>query len=196
MSTTIAAPPTGFAPPAMPPRMTPEEFARRHAGDRVEYIGGRVVEMEMPFPKHGKVCTRITSMLDVFAQENDCGHVVSNDSWVQLPTPDDPSLVLGPDVFYVSYDRMPRGDLPDGPLPTIPELVVEVKSPSDRKKASKEKVDLYLLAGVPVVLTADPESKTMVVHTSVGEGRLTKTDTLELPDILPGFRVPVAKFFA
>ena len=196
MSTTIATPPIGGITPPVAARMTADEFAERHADERVEYIRGYVVEMDMPGSNHGKVCTRSSAILMNFADQKDLGHVVSNDSWVALPTPYDPTLVLGPDVYFISYERMPRGDLPDGTLHAIPELVFEVKSPSDRKRNIAEKIADYLAAGVSAVVFLDPDSRSGAVHTPKGILKLSSTDTLELPDILPGFSVPVAKFFA
>jgi Uma2 family endonuclease len=176
--------------------MSADEFAERYSNERVEFIRGVVVEMDMPGSNHGKVCTRSSAILMNFADLNDLGHVVSNDSWVALPTPYDPTLVLGPDVYFVSYDRVPRGDLPDGTLHAIPELVVEVKSPSDRKRDISDKIADYLAAGVSTVLYLDPETRSGVVYTATTSRKISTDDTLELPDILPGFSVPVAKFFA
>ena len=114
-----------------PKRMTAEEFAARHENDRVELIVGIVREKPMPNWEHGRVCVRISSRLDLFAEKK-YGQVFSNDSFIRLRIPDRfGDTVYGPDVSFVSYERLPRGPLPRELSEIIPELVVEAKSPSD-----------------------------------------------------------------
>ena len=86
--------------------------------------------------------------------------------------------------------------LPAGPLEVPPELVVEVRSPSDRWKLVNEKIAEYHEAGVKVVMVIDP------VIESVGVFRedefpiiFHNGDTVTLPDVLPGFAAPVKAFF-
>jgi Uma2 family endonuclease len=196
MSTTIAPPMTGLDAPPVPNRMTPEEFAEQNDGRYVEYLFGKVVEPPMPFSNHGKICIRAAVILTNFADEHDLGHVVGHDSWIKTPTADDPTKVMGPDIAFYTYGRLPKGDIPQGYLPATPELVMEVRSPSDRRKDILERVAAYLTNDVKTVLVFDPASKTATVYRNTGETKLATTDTLELPDILPGFSVPVANFFA
>src|SRR5262249_39769351 len=134
-------------------RMSAAEFARRHGGDRVELIDGRVQELPIPFPKHGKICLRIGSRIFAHAESHDCGHAMSNDSFVQ--TAQDPDRVRGADVSYYSYERLPKGPVPEGLLPVAPDLVVEVRS-SELWTEVFTKVGEYLRAGVRVVVVLDP----------------------------------------
>jgi hypothetical protein len=50
--------------------------------------------------------------------------------------------------------------------------------------------------GVPLVLVADPDRETIAVHTPDGKERTLRIgDVLDGGDALPGFRVPVERFF-
>ena len=79
----------------------------------------------------------------------------------------------------------------------MPELIVEVKSPTDRWGDLFVKVGEYLKAGVLVVVLLDPISRSVSIYRDEARQEiLGEADTLVLPDILPGFSVPVARLFA
>ena len=68
--------------------------------------------------------------------------------------------VRGGDVVFYSYTRLPRGPIPEGYLEVVPELVFEVRSPSDRWAKITAKVGEYLDAGVLVACVLDPAKAT------------------------------------
>lgn len=200
MSTATVIPPPAAAPPTPPaptPRLTAEEFGRRHAGRRVEYVNGEVKEIPMPGGKHGKVCYRAASAIGRFVDENDLGHVFINDTFVRVPTTGDPERVYGADVCFVPYTRLPKdAEVPDSVVPVTPELVVEVRSPSDTWTDAIAKVLDYLRAGVPAVVVLDPKTKSASVFRPAARQDVFEADeSLTLPDVLPGFAVPVAALF-
>lgn len=78
----------------------------------------------------------------------------------------------------------------------IPEVVVEVVSPSNLWTGLFTKVDEYLAAGVKVVVILDGDSQTASTYRpNVVQEIFRMADTLTIPDVLPGFSVPVAKLF-
>lgn len=150
--------------------------------------------MTPPKPRHGKVCVRIAMLLQLHADAQRCGHVFGNDSGVV--TERDPDTLRGADVAYYSYGRLPE-DANLDEFPTVtPELVVEVKSPSDRWSAIATKVSEYLTAGVTVVCVVDPQQRVVFLHyPDATPEKLLVDDILEFPAVLPGFRVPVTDVF-
>ncbi|HXD86943.1 MAG TPA: Uma2 family endonuclease [Urbifossiella sp.] len=174
--------------------MTAEEYlAQPDDGRHTELVRGRIVEMPSPTPAHGFYCANISGVLREYARQLDLGRVVSNDSGVQ--TQQGPDTVRGPDVAFFSYSRVPRGPLPAGYRPA-PELVFEVRSPSDRWKSITAKAGEYLTAGVLVVCVLDPETRTVGIYTeNEFPSRKTVDDELTLPDVFPDFKVPVRQFF-
>src|SRR6516162_6198848 len=106
--------------------LTAEEFGKRpDPGYPEELVQGRVVAMPPPDRKHGFVCSSASGLLGNFVRERDLGRVMSNDSGVI--TERDPDTVHGADVSYYSYGRLPKGPVPTGYGPEVPELVVEVR---------------------------------------------------------------------
>jgi len=176
--------------------MTAVEFAERYAGDRVEYIDGKVVELPMPKYPHGKVVLRTGVIMAAHIDAQDLGHMTVNDTFVKAATADDPYRLRGADFYFISYARLPKGENPEGDPWVNPELIIEVKSPTDYWPGIREKVAEYLANEVLTVVVLDPAKLNATVFTASGEKKLSASDILELPDILPGFSVPVAKFFA
>jgi Uma2 family endonuclease len=163
-------------------------------GAPTELVRGRVVEMNVPAPRHGEICANITSLINPHVRGKGMGRVVSNDSGIL--TQRDPDTVRGGDVAYYSYGRVPQGPLPAGYLEVVPELVFEVRSPTDRWARLITKAGEYLEAGVPVVCLLDQVSETVQVYRADELPRtLHADDELHLPDVLGDLRIPVRRFF-
>ena len=172
-----------------------EGFARRYSGRHVELVDGVVVELPVPHQKHGKVCNWAAFYLTQFAVAEDLGHVTTNDSFVRLGV--DPDRVRGADVCFFSYDRLPRGELPEGLVAVTPDVVVEVRSPSDGWNSVLIKVGEYLTAGVRVVIVLDITTRSASVYRAESRQQIFDADEdLSIADVLPGFAVRVEKLFA
>jgi Uma2 family endonuclease len=174
--------------------LTAEEYLRLpDNGRRTELVRGRLVEMNMPAPRHGFVCANVVRIVGSFVTERDLGRVMSNDAGVV--TERDPDTVRGADVSFYSYARLPKGSLPEGYLDVVPEFVFEVMSPFDRRSAILVKVGEYLEADAIAVCVLDPSTASLTVYRNGADAqRLTGDEELTLPDILGGFRVPIRRF--
>jgi Uma2 family endonuclease len=175
--------------------LTAEEYSQLpDNGQPTELVRGRVVPVNIPAPRHGQVCGKVVRILGRFLDEHDIGHLVSNDSGVV--TERDPDTVRGGDVAFYSYERVPQGPLPRGYLAAVPELVFEVRSPSDRWGRILMKLGEYLEAGVTAVCVLDETSTSArVFRSDQPEQVFTAEQELTLPDILPEFRAVVGRFF-
>jgi Uma2 family endonuclease len=175
--------------------MTAEQFGQRpDPGYPEELVRGKVVAMQVPDRRHGYVCSRAVLVFGNFVDGRDIGRVMCNDSGVI--TERSPDTVRGADVAYYSYARLPKGKLPTGYGPEVPELVVEVRSAHDRWGEIIEKVSEYLNAGVLVVVVLDPEPQIAQVFTADDPPMTLKTEEeLVLPGVLDEFRVRVGQFF-
>jgi Uma2 family endonuclease len=174
--------------------MTADEFTARYANVHAELVQGVVKESPMPGLKHGKICMTIGRLVANHVEAQDLGHVMSSGTWIR--TGSNPDTVRGTDVCFVSYERLPKGDVPERMLPITPELAVEVRSPSDRWTDVFTKVVEYLKAGVRVVVVLDPPTATASVYRDDELQQIFhNSDPLTLPDVLPGFSVPVDRLF-
>jgi len=175
--------------------VTIAEFASMPSNDRQqELVKGKVVEMNLPKPKHGFICAEIAAILYAFVKPRKLGRVFSNDSGVI--TERDPDSMRGPDVGFYSYARVPPGKVADEYFDAKPELAVEIVSPDDVWARVLEKVAELLDAGVTVVCVADPRNETIQVHRADQPVQhLRGDDELTFPDVLPGFSCRVSQCF-
>lgn len=182
--------------PAPEPLLTADEFMRLHDSEtRVELFRGRVVRYPMPQGPHGYICGNAAFLITQFVREHKLGRVFTNDTFIRVRLKETTDTVRGADVAFVSFAKMPAGDVPAGPFPA-PELVIEVRSPSDRISQLSAKASEYLEAGVTVVVVLDPDTQSLAVYReNEFPIRMHNSDELTLPDVLLGFAVRVSKFF-
>ena len=78
----------------------------------------------------------------------------------------------------------------------IPDLVVEVISPSESAVSIAQKVEEYLFAGVKLIWLIYPQTKTITTYASHTDIQiLTINDTLTGGTLLPNFAAPVNQIF-
>ncbi len=110
--------------------------------------------------------------------------------------PHRPRLVRKPDVSFVRTGRLPNNRPPRGFARLVPDLAVEVISPNDTYYEVEDKLNDYLLVGVPLVWVVNPDRRT--VHTYTPDGgirRFTADQELTGEPLFPSFRVRVADLF-
>ena len=178
-----------------PPKpLTAEEFAAMpELGRFTELVRGEVIDVPPPKSAHGRGCLNVGFALESHLRQHSLGRIVTNDSGVI--TEREPDTVRGADVAYYSFDRVPRGPLPEGYWP-VPDLVVEVMSPDDVFRDLMAKVDEYLAAGVLLVVVIDPDRQQAMLFRRGELGTLFgPADELVFPGVLPELRIPVGPLF-
>lgn len=104
-----------------------------------------------------------------------------------------------PDVAFVRFDRwQPPPDWHDDPpvFLVVPNLAVEVVSPTNKADEVETKIVDYSAAGVELVWVIYPRQRRVYVHDSPANAKvLLHTDELDGGNVLPGFRLKVADLF-
>ncbi|MGL6097024.1 MAG: Uma2 family endonuclease [Fimbriiglobus sp.] len=123
----------------------------------------------------------------------DVGMTLGADGASKIPS----GLVRIPDVSFTFWSRLPGGVVPKQPLfGLVPDLCVEVLSPSNTPAEIARKLHDYFGGGARLAWVIDPDTHTVAVYTSPHEWvELSRTDTLTGGDVLPRFAVPVATLF-
>ena len=175
--------------------LTAEEYLQLpDNGCPTELVRGRIVAMNIPNFRHGKLCARVGRLLGNYAEDQNTGHVLSNDSGVV--TERDPDTVRGPHVSFYSYSRIPKGSDPAGYPNVVPEVAIEVRSPSDRWAKVLAKVSEYLNAGVDLVYVVDAQSQSVFAYTTdQPSSTLSGDEEMTFPPPLDGLRIPVRRLF-
>ncbi|MGB1287787.1 MAG: Uma2 family endonuclease [Aggregatilineales bacterium] len=84
----------------------------------------------------------------------------------------------------------------EGAITGMPDLAVEIKSPSDSNRALRAKADFYLDNGSTMVWLIYPDQKLVEVYEKNGDILiLTENDTISGGVFLPDFTLPVKKLF-
>ena len=79
----------------------------------------------------------------------------------------------------------------------VPDLAVEVLSPSDSPRHVAQKIGEFLEFGVTLVWLVDPQARTVTVYRSLSQTQqFTAGDTLSAEPVLPGFGCVVSRFFS
>lgn len=165
-----------------------EEYARlrESEAERSELVRGMLVHEPRPGAYHGRSQARLAERLNAFVESEGVGMVLAD---VGVVIPGLPRTVRGPDLLFYRADRVPD-PLPEGFLDTVPDLAVEIVSPSNTASGLLEKVTEYLDAGTALVWVVDPGSRTATVYRSREEIRIvTEDEGLDGGDVVPGFRV-------
>jgi Uma2 family endonuclease len=176
-------------------RVTIEQFeALDDTGPyRLELVRGELVREPLPGELHGALTVRLGRYLDEFVQTRGLGRVVAH---VGVVTERAPDTVRGPDLAFMAHRRMNRYPT-TGALRTVPDLCVEILSPSNRAGETRQKVFEYLDAGARLVWVIDPSNRRVTEYRSKTEIRiLGRDDSLVCVDVLPGFELALSKLFA
>ncbi|MEG4274118.1 MULTISPECIES: Uma2 family endonuclease [unclassified Microcoleus] len=102
--------------------------------------------------------------------------------------------VKAPDVSFVRAARLRQSPRYFGEL--VPDLVVEIKSQSDRIKPIETKVLKFIELGAIVGILIDPDEETVTVYRSTGEPTvLGNGDILTVAELFPGWELPVSELW-
>lgn len=174
--------------------ITAEAFAEMSFEGSAELVRGEIIEMPLAGAQHGKVAMNAAFALESWARSSDDFDVIVNDPGVV--TERGPDTVRGPDVCVIRRSRLAGDQLPKGFFTVPPDLVVEVRSPSDRWKDLIGKAGEYLECGVLEVWVIDPDSRRVHIYRSNDEPDvLSLTDSIQSEIVLPGFSCKVCDFF-
>ena len=163
-------------------------------GRRLELVKGKVYEMAPAGGRHGGGAMNMGTFLNVHVRSNGLGRVFAAETGFILRR--NPDTVRAPDAAFVSTNRLPAGEIPDGYIDLAPDLVVEVVSPSDRRREVREKVEEWLRAGVRLVWVLNPVTRSASAYRSLDDIRhLTEDDILDGEDVAPGFACRLGELF-
>ena len=160
-----------------------------------EVVDGRVVEKPPMATNSIYVCGVFQEWIAPFARQHQLGRAAPEMIYLLNPAT---GLKRRPDFSFVSYARWPKAK----PLPAddgwnvIPDLAVEVVSPSNSAGEMKLKIAEYFTAGVRLVWVAYPNLGLVESYESPTSVRiLDRSGTLDGGTVLPGFRLALTDLF-
>jgi Uma2 family endonuclease len=170
--------------------ITVEEYDRipDPPGGRYELHDGELAFVTFPFHEHKDLQRRLRKLLEPIAEP--LGFIVDTD-YPYRPLPE--NEMWGADVACVSRIRH---EATDKWLEGSPELVIEVKSPSNTKAEMRDKAMTTLAgAGAQEFWIVDAETRTVLVHGKASGMRVYQAgEAVPLP--LFGSQLPLSELFA
>ena len=165
-------------------------------GQRHELIDGVHYVTPSPARKHQAIVWNLTLLIGNYLRERPVGRAFSAPFDVVFSEFD----VVEPDLLFVSSARL-HDVLTTKHVRGAPDLVVEIGSPTTRKRDETIKRRLYERFGVSGTWVIDPEVESVRVYRRTGEGyarvaelTLERHDVLTTP-LLPGLDLPLERIF-
>jgi Uma2 family endonuclease len=98
---------------------------------------------------HGRISMDLGTALNNYAKAHNAGMMLGAETGFLVSRPGEMDTVLAPDVAFVARDRLTKADdsMLSGYWHIVPDLVVEVASPTQYGPGMAEKARQWLLAG-------------------------------------------------
>ena len=163
-------------------------------GWKYEIINGALHMTPAPATGHQKSSISLSSKLYAYAQEHDLGMVLTAPCDVRLPNQPVP---FQPDIFFIRKDNLQI--IEETEVCGVPDLVIEILSPSNASYDRVEKLAVYQAAAVPEYWLVDYQAKTIEIFSLKGgiyqpAQQYALSDTIQSAQ-LPGFQLPVETIF-
>ena len=159
---------------------------------RYEIVRGQRKEKPPMGVPQNLVCAALSSYLGPYVREHQLGSSVPETLFV---LDRGSNLQRRPDLAFVSRQRWHRPSQTEA-WDVVPDLAVEVISPTNRADDLVRKIDDYFAAGVRLVWVVYTQQRRVYVYHSPEDIRVVgPSGVLQGDDVVPGFSVPVAKLF-
>lgn len=162
-------------------------FQSEHPDLRMELVGGEIIVMSPSGYESEEVASRMLGKMFPYVDANRLGRVTGSSAGFTLPNLD----TRAPDVSFVLAERLRRS--PRSFAELAPDLMVEVKSPTDSIGKLEAKIESFLGLGTRVGILINPEDRTVRVYRSGQETVVLRDrDRLTVPELLLGWEVAVS----
>jgi Uma2 family endonuclease len=160
-------------------------------GMKHELVNGEIVVSPGGW-KHSEIAINIVVILTTYLREHPIGKVAGPDLGIWLSD----GNLRSPDVTFVRNEKLPREEDQYKFAEFVPDLAVEVLSPSDRSAFVSDKIREFLENGVPIVWLVDPVKKTVTEHRSLFAAKhYSGDDVISAEPVLPNFACAVSRLF-
>ncbi|NMG11296.1 Uma2 family endonuclease [Brasilonema sp. UFV-L1] len=180
-----------------------EQLQVEHPEWQMELVDGSIVVMGPSDYESEEIGSRLLTFLNMWVMPRKLGRVTGSSAGFILPSIQTEDTEVGngisrnlraPDVSFVKAERLKKSKRDFVEL--VPDLMVEVKSKSDRIKPLIEKIQLFLQLGCAVGILIDPDKLTVTVYRLNQDPVVLKDNNkLTLPDLLPGWEITVSELW-
>ena len=159
---------TQTPPDEWPPQgqWTYDDYARLpNDGWKYEVIRGELYMSPAPRPRHQRSLLRLSAEMERFASQRQLGEVYISPIDVILPR--NLGTPVQPDILFIRADNL--GIVGETTIDGVPDLVIEILSPSNWVDDRRVKFAVYAEAGVEEYWIVDPKAVTLEVYQLQGD---------------------------
>jgi Uma2 family endonuclease len=153
-----------------------------------DYVDGEAVEVNRPSVRHQRINNRLTHLLDEHVERNRLG-VVAQEISLELPD----GAIFGPDITYISRQNRECQVRERGDVYGVPDLLIEILSPTTEQYDRREKMTRYHRAGVQWLWFVKQDSLQVDEFMRSEDGYTLMLTCLEsetfLPLLFPGLEI-------
>ncbi|MEG3902143.1 Uma2 family endonuclease [Microcoleus sp. B4-C5] len=165
-------------------------LSEAHLDYQLELVDGKIILMGPSDIVSSEIGAELVRLLLNWVKPRKLGRVFESSGGFILPN----SNLTAPDVSFVTADRLKQSKRYFAEL--VPDLVVEIKSQSDRLKPLREKILSFIELGAKVGILIDPDKRTITIYTPQADPVVLRDgDMISIPELLPGWEVPVIELW-
>ena len=151
-------------------------------GKRYEILEGELAVTPAPSTKHQVASANLFKLLSRHIDNNELGRLL----YAPVDLILEPTSVLQPDLLFISKPR--QSIITERAVEGVPDLVVEILSPTTIRTDRVTKAQIYARHNVPAYWIVDPDQQTLEIYLlNVTGYRLTATLQGENPLSVPPF---------
>lgn len=140
---------------------TYDDYARLpDDGRRYEVIGGNLHMGPAPRPIHQELIYKVLGHIGQFVEQRQLGKIYFAPIDVILPNLASP---VQPDILFISQQQLDT--VKENYIEGVPDLIIEVLSPTNPQYDRRTKYDLYAEAGVGEYWIVDPDACIIDIYT-------------------------------
>ncbi|MEG4799432.1 Uma2 family endonuclease [Microcoleus sp. ARI1-B5] len=157
---------------------------------QLELESGKIIIVGPSDIVSSEIGIRLSAFLFVWVNPRRLGRIFDSAGGFILPD----ANLTAPDVSFVRASRIRQSPRYFAEL--VPDLVVEIKSQSDRIKPLEKKILNFIQLGAQVGILIDPDEQTVTVYRQEGEPIvLGNEDILTVAELFPGWELPISQLW-
>ncbi len=161
-----------------------------HLDYQLELVDGKIIIIGPSDIVSSEIGAEFGRLLLNWVKPRKLGRVFESSGGFILPNSD----LRAPDVSFVTASRLKQSKRYFAEL--VPDIVVEIKTQSDRLKPLREKIQSFIKSGAKVGILIDPDKRTVTIYTPTAEPVVLRNgDIISIPELLPGWEVPVTELW-
>jgi Uma2 family endonuclease len=179
-----------------------EQLQLQNPDFRMELVEGNIIVMGPSDYESDEIGSRLLTFLNIWVMPRKLGRITGSSAGFILPSIETDETggdlekrnLRAPDVSFVRAERLKKTQRDFVQL--LPDLMVEVKSKSDRIKQLQEKIKLFLELGSTVGILIDPDKLLVTVYRLNLEPIVLKdNEKLTIPELLPGWELAIKELW-